>query len=399
MLTRDVPQWVQQSFIRSAKAAGATVSTEELVACYEKLVQLWSAPDRHHHDIRHLLDILHRVDTMAPETPHADWVRLAAWFHGIVFSTSDLAVYTRNGGEDELASAKVAEDYLTRLGVEAAVVHSVAKLIVGLKNGHAPGESRTASANTGTSHAETANQHAAGSHAAAQAHDTNSEHLSEPRPSEPRPDETAAIEMIDMDQLALRDAHLGSLAVEPQKYRHYLSDLQAEYAHIPFSHFLFARAQIVGKLLARKKLFYSPLAVQWEQPARENLEAEAERLKAKLAELSAVPVAEKKHEMDEAAAEAAHHVPETIAEAESADEVDAAALREQMLVDDAIAAASTPAHSSEPVAPRSSLEKLDDMFSPGPAPKKNLTPEQAEREARRKTAEQAWEAIEAKNKA
>lgn len=397
MLTQDVPQWMQQSFIRSAKAAGATASTEEIIACYEKLVQLWSAPDRHHHDIRHLLDMLRRIDTMAPETPHADWVRLAAWFHGIVFSTSDLAVYTRNGGEDERASAKVAQEYLARLGVEPDVVRAVTKLIVGLKKPHRVEESAPAASSAVTSSAATTPAIGAAAVGATTVGATAS-----------AKDETSTIEMIDMDQLAICDAHLGALAVEPQKYRHYLHDIQVEYTHIPFAHFLFARAQIVSKLLARKKLFYSPLATQWERPARENLEAELERIKAKLEQLSTVPVAEKKHELDSNAAdEPAMHsdadadVP-TGNPAGSTDvpdvetDTDASDTREQLLADDTAALAETTARSSADEL-RSSLEKLDDMFSPGPAPKKNLTPEEAEREARKKTAKQAWETIEAKN--
>ncbi|MDD7465721.1 MAG: hypothetical protein PUK59_05775 [Actinomycetaceae bacterium] len=426
MLTQDVPQWMQQSFIRSAQAAGATASTEDISTCYEKLVQLWSKSDRHHHDIRHLIDMLRRVDTLAPETPHADWVRLAAWFHGIVFSTSDLAVYTRNGGEDELASAKVAQEYLTNLGVTPDVVRAVSKLIVGLKKPHKVEEATKAGDGDDT-----------------------------------RIEETSTIEMIDMDQLAIRDAHLGALAVEPQKYRHYLDDIQVEYAHIPFAHFLFARAQIVSKLLARKKLFYSPLATQWERPARDNLEAELERLKAKLEQLSAVPVAEKKHELDagsgadssagadssvgtdgganvgdgggvgasasissaagahanaSATSRASVHLnaddvaPEDLLHEESpqlAEELSAGAEvktdeeqeREQQLADDTAALSDALASYGNIEEPRSSLEKLDDMFSPGPAPKKNLTPEQAEREARKKTAQQAWETIEGKYKA
>ncbi|WP_353065312.1 hypothetical protein [Arcanobacterium hippocoleae] len=64
--------------------------------------------------------------------------------------------------------------------------------------------------------------------------------------------ETGGFESIDMDQHALCDAHLGSLAVEPQRYRKYALRIREEYAHIPLTHFLAARIRIVQRLLSRK---------------------------------------------------------------------------------------------------------------------------------------------------
>lgn len=355
MLTRDVPQWVYQSFVRSLRSIGATASDEEIAMCYSELADCWCVPNRHHHDIRHLLDMLKRIDTLAPEMTNVDLVRIAAWFHGVVFSTSDLDVYTRNGGENEIASAKIAREYLERLGVDSTYHDQIAKLIIGLKK---PPKIDV-----------------------------------EPIIGAPKPDETSTLEMIDMDQIALRDAHLGALAAEPQKYRHYLEDIRQEYAHIPQAHFLLARSQIVTKLLMRKRLFHSPLAQQWEDPARENLEAELERLKAKLALL------------DGSSTSAASQAPVRVSIPELQQNIDVdQADRENIESgeypdsdrssdDSALAMADRPAK-LEPQT--SSLEKLDDMFSPGPAPKKNLTPEQAEREARKKIAEEAWQAIEAK---
>ena len=406
MLTSTVPQWMEQNFIRSALAAGASASREDIADCYQELLQLWSKPDRYHHDIRHLIDMLQRVDVMAPETPHADRVRLAAWFHGIVFSTSDLAVYTRNGGEDELASAKLAATYMQSLGIDEKTRKAVTALITGLKKSNRID--------------------------------------SDPDMHGPQPDETSTIEMIDMDQLALSDAHMGSLAVEPQKYKHYLEEIHQEYAHIPHAHFLFARKEIVTKLLARKKLFLSPLAAPWENPARENLEAELERLNSQLRELDNVPVAEKRQHLEQESDEQeSENQPQPAASpagtedlADSADSADAYAapthaadtandiardtakdtaagthtytaadtakysraqasrtksyreVPEQ--IDDAPAMAAS--QLSEP--PTSSLEKLRDIYSPGPAPRTNLSEEEALRVERKKIAEEAWQEIE-----
>jgi hypothetical protein len=77
------------------------------------------------------------------------------------------------------------------------------------------------------------------------------------------------------------------LATEPQKYRAYLEDLRAEYAHVPVDKFLAAREHILRKLLGRPRLFVSPLSERWEEPARQNLTAELARVEKELAKLAA----------------------------------------------------------------------------------------------------------------
>lgn len=257
MESKDVPQWVTQSFVRSLVNAGATASREEILSCCGDLIRAWCAPDRFEHGFQHLLDMLSRVDSLAPETPNPDLVRIATWFHGIVFSTSDLDVYTRNGGEDERASAQIAQDQLTLLGLSPETIKVVKKLIIGLK--------KRGLQRTDTSSIQPINE-------AENCIDTGSILLSE----------TGKFEAIDMNQHALCDAHLGALAVEPQRYRKYSLRIREEYAHIPLTHFLAARIKIVQRLLARKKLFMSPLASSWENTARQNLTVELAALNAEL---------------------------------------------------------------------------------------------------------------------
>lgn len=57
--------------------------------------------------------------------------------------------------------------------------------------------------------------------------------------------------------------------------------------HLPLLSYLRTRTTIVRKLLARDRLFASPLGQHWERPARENLEAELRRLSRKLSILEA----------------------------------------------------------------------------------------------------------------
>lgn len=236
----DVPQWLVQAFVRSAQAAGSTESKEQLAAVCHSLIEAWSSNDRKYHGLHHVVELLTRVETLLPETGDPALVRLAAWFHGVCFSTSEEATYRNNGGENEEASALFAEAKLYELGVDPDKARRVATLIRSLR------VKPTAS-----------------------------------------PTETSRFQAIDIDEQALRDAHLGTLAVEPQKYKRYLELVREEYEHIPREDFLRARRAIITKLLSRRQLFVTPLARQWDESARENLAAELQRLNEVLPECDA----------------------------------------------------------------------------------------------------------------
>ena len=227
----DVPQWLLPAYVQSMSHAGATASREQLRDMGTNLITLWSTPDRAFHNLRHLIDLLTRVDELSEETRNPDLVRLAAWYHGAIFSVSADQAMHRNGGEDEAASAALAYEELTEAGVSEKNANRVAELIMNLRRHDLP-----------TS---------------------------------------------DIDAAALSDADLGCLAIEPQRYREYSRLIYSEYAHLPLLTYLRTRTTIVRKLLARDRLFASPLGQHWELPARENLEAELRRLSSKLSILEA----------------------------------------------------------------------------------------------------------------
>ena len=227
----DVPQWLLPAYVQSMSHAGATASREQLRDMGTNLITLWSTPDRAFHNLRHLIDLLTRVDELSEETRNPDLVRLAAWYHGAIFSVSADQAMHRNGGEDEAASAALAYEELTEAGVSEKNANRVSELIMNLRRHDLP-----------TS---------------------------------------------DIDAAALSDADLGCLAIEPQRYREYSRLIYSEYAHLPLLTYLRTRTTIVRKLLARDRLFASPLGQHWELPARENLEAELRRLSSKLSILEA----------------------------------------------------------------------------------------------------------------
>ena len=227
----DVPQWLLPAYVQSMSHAGATASRGQLRDMGTNLITLWSTPDRAFHNLRHLIDLLTRVDELSEETRNPDLVRLAAWYHGAIFSVSADQAMHRNGGEDEAASAALAYEELVAAGVSEKNANRVAELIMNLRRHDLP-----------TS---------------------------------------------DIDAAALSDADLGCLAIEPQRYREYSRLIYSEYAHLPLLSYLRTRTTIVRKLLARDRLFASPLGQRWELPARENLEAELRRLSSKLSILEA----------------------------------------------------------------------------------------------------------------
>ena len=226
----DAPQWLLPAFTRSVKAIGATQPPEAIGSAGELLIERWSTPDRRFHNLRHLIDMLARVDELAEESHDPDIMRVACWYHGCVFSSDVEEVIRGNGGEDETASAAFAEADLRHLGVPMETVKRVCSLIVNLKR-----------------------------------------HM---------------LADDDIDAQALIDADLGTLAVDPQTYTEYVRLLREEYAHIPVEEYLRGRLTIISRLLDRDHLFHSPLGQRWEHPARENLAAEQRRLHEKLAKLA-----------------------------------------------------------------------------------------------------------------
>jgi len=227
----EAPQWLVSGFVRSVQAAGGTAQPEEIRRTGESLLERWSAPERRFHNLKHLVAVLSRVDELTEETHDPNLVQLAAWYHGAVFASDLAATQANKGGEDEVASAEVAASELSALGVPEAKVRHVHDLVVHLAR-----------------------------------------HTSDPS---------------DPDSAVLCDADLAMLAVEPQRYKAYLEEVRAEYAHIPQRDFLVARQHILRKLLARTSLFISPLSERWEEPARQNLTAELARVDKEISKLDA----------------------------------------------------------------------------------------------------------------
>lgn len=231
--TDQAPQWLLSSWIRSCKAAGATAHEADLVSACRTLLDRWSGPGRVYHGTKHLVDVLSHVDELIEEAHHPDLVRLAAWYHGAVFSAESKLAYANQAGEDEEASGAFARAQLSSIGVPAQTAERVSNLVTNLVR-HKPVRS-------------------------------------------------------DVDSAVLNDADLAILKSDPQHYKQYLIAIRQEYSHIPLLDFVRTRLRIVTKLLDRPQLFTTAGAAGWEDPARQNLTGELARLELELATLNSAP--------------------------------------------------------------------------------------------------------------
>jgi hypothetical protein len=84
------------------------------------MVRLYDVPGRSH-DAAELLEALRTAETVAEDVPDTDALLLAVWFHA--------AVLDRSGAADPAASARLAQDELTRAGVRPATVDEVSRLV------------------------------------------------------------------------------------------------------------------------------------------------------------------------------------------------------------------------------------------------------------------------------
>lgn len=185
--------------------AGAFRLRDQLVAAY-------ADPTRGYHDLRHLTEVLSRLDELAAAGEEFDGpeVRLAAWFHD--------AVYDRRPQAEE-RSAQWAQEALTEHGVPAGQACEVARL-VRLTEHHRP---------------------AAG----------------------------------DRNGAALSDADLAILAAPAARYREYVAGVRREHAALPDEDFRRGRRAVLTALAAQDPLYRTGHARRaWEAAARANLRRE-----------------------------------------------------------------------------------------------------------------------------
>lgn len=203
---------MEELLARWTALIGASTAAE---AVGHDLLARWSQPHRHYHNVDHLRTVLDAVDMIAVETPpgSADLnaVRLAAWFHD--------AVYEGAPGDDELASAELAESVLPTIGVAASRAVEVGRL-VRLTMSHDPAAD-------------------------------------------------------DANGALLCDADLAVLGGSPEDYAAYAAAVRSEYPQLDDQAFRTGRKSVLQALLATDPLFRTSVGrARWEDAARRNVGTE-----------------------------------------------------------------------------------------------------------------------------
>ncbi|MCF6389673.1 metal-dependent phosphohydrolase [Mycobacterium sp. MBM] len=205
-MTDLLHEWRALLTRHSASPATAAVGTA--------LLARWSEPHRRYHDVTHLQGVLDAVDRLAGSADDPDAVRLAAWYHDAVYAGAP---------DDEENSAVLAEADLSALGLPAALVAEVARLVR-----------------------------------------LTVEHDPEPA---------------DRNGQVLSDADLAVLALDPEEYRRNSARVREEYRHVSDADFRAGRARVIAALLAAPALYRTPEGRRlWEDAARRNLASELRAL-------------------------------------------------------------------------------------------------------------------------
>jgi predicted metal-dependent HD superfamily phosphohydrolase len=192
----------------------------------DRVLSRYREPARRYHTAEHLAEVLQTIRSLAePSDPGATFrldgpddyriVSLAAWFHD--------AVYDPRSSTNEDDSAALAADELGAVGVEAAVVDEVARL-VRLTAGHtvAPG------------------------------------------------DDNGAL---------LVDADLAILGSRPARYDRYAVDVRAEYGFVDDDAYRVGRTGVLETFLGLGSIYHCELmVVRCDDSARQNLRRELDRL-------------------------------------------------------------------------------------------------------------------------
>ncbi len=187
------------------------------LALRDDLLAAYGSPERGYHDLRHLAEVLARIDELEAAGEPFDRlpVVLAAWFHD--------GVYDGVAGA-EARSADWASRSLTQAGLEAAAAAEVVRLV----------------------------------------------RLTEQHRPEPG----------DHNGEVLSDADLAILAADDVRYDEYVTDVRREYAQVPDDDFRHGRAAVLEDLAAKPSLFHTAHArTHWEHTARANLARELASLR------------------------------------------------------------------------------------------------------------------------
>ena len=183
---------------------------------FANLRRRYSEPGRFYHTLAHVAHVLADIERAAPTltVPDANALRLAVWFHDVV--------YDPRAADNEERSADFALAALEHLGLPNSLTVRVCALILATKTHQAP-------------------------------------------------DNDAACRL-------LLDADLAVLGADEAEYRAYAEAIRQEYAWVPDAPYREGRSRILQTFLQRPRLYLTPPFAGLEEQARTNLERERQEL-------------------------------------------------------------------------------------------------------------------------
>jgi predicted metal-dependent HD superfamily phosphohydrolase len=175
----------------------------------------YAEPWRFYHTLDHVGSVLDLIDWLERLAVNPAAVRMAAWFHDVV--------YDPRAKDNEERSADFAAEALPKLAVPEETVAEVRRLILLTKT-----------------HATTAD---------------------------------------DRDGHILLDADLAVLGAAAEKYRQYAAAIRREYDWVPETEYRTGRAAVLRRFLERDRIYFTePMYAEREAAARRNLLAEIAQL-------------------------------------------------------------------------------------------------------------------------
>lgn len=184
------------------------VEEDDARSAFAGLVANYTAAGRHYHNLEHISFVLDTVDTLQDLAHDMVAVRLATWFHDVI--------YDPQAKDNEVRSAEYALRTLRRLGVPAELVDRVVELI-----------------------------RATITHQASDG---------------------------DIDAQILLDADLAPLGADPATFRRQTAAIRREFDWVPDEEYYANRARLLGNFLERGRIFQTGrLYEMLEDRARQNL--------------------------------------------------------------------------------------------------------------------------------
>lgn len=179
------------------------------------LIQRYSEPIRHYHNLEHLQEILFLLQQVQDISHNPSVLQLSAWFHD--------CIYDPQAKDNEALSAIFAEQVLNQLDVDSQIIYLTTEIVRSTKN-HQP-------------------------------------------------------LIYGIDNLIFLDVDLAILGTTKEQYLQYAHAIRQEYSHLNNLAYRKGRTELLTQILTKPKIYYTDYFYQrLETTARNNLQAEIAQL-------------------------------------------------------------------------------------------------------------------------